>query len=214
MGWYSDGCSLFYRSSKFELLSEKNTTNKNYHHYTTGNQNCIVARLRHRHLNNQVVTVAVTHLKSQQNEECEAIRIKQVNQLLDEFLKHNNDIRTSNSDDDVVVTVNDDSKVVNDNTILLGDFNTELSSELVKKIRMTNLTSAYDNDDSRMVTTWKTRGNNITARRIVDYIFYSAGLTSKSVYSIPFDDIQRDKLPSLRYPSDHVLLSAKFELSR
>jgi len=185
LGWYSDGCALIFRSNMFKLEGFK------HHKYSRGNQVCIVARLRHR-LTHQVIKLVVTHLKAQQNEKCELIRKQQVDQILQEFL-------------------NETTSIEEEPIIVLGDFNSEPSSESVKKVRGF-LQSAYDLErDEKLVTTWKTRGNS-TVRRVIDYIFYSTNLQLKSILSIPFETVEEEKMPSLRYPSDHILIAAKFEL--
>lgn len=151
--------------------------------YNVGNQVCLVARLRHE-ASQKVIQVAATHLKAKHDEECEGMRKQQVDQLLQEIL---------NGDEP---------------TIVAGDFNTEPSSESVKQMQKSH-TSAYDLDDPDLVTTCKTRGSH-TVRRVIDYIFYSKGLSCTATYSVPHKEIEEDKLPSLRYPSDHVLIAAKF----
>ncbi|KAI2489970.1 hypothetical protein MHU86_24622 [Fragilaria crotonensis] len=126
LGWYSDGCAIFYRTSVFTL----NRVDR--HSYHVGNQVCLVARLCHRRTG-KLLQIAATHLKAQQKEECELMRTQQVDQLLS------------------IVSQSSDP------TIVVGDFNTDPSSESVKKVQQT-LASAYDLTDPNLVTTWKTRG--------------------------------------------------------
>jgi endonuclease/exonuclease/phosphatase family metal-dependent hydrolase len=97
----------------------------------------------------------------------------------------------------------------NEVVIILGDFNTEPQSDSIKKMQ-THYTSAYNLEDNALVTTWKTRGSD-TVRRVIDYIFYS-NLKCTATLSIPLAEMEELKLPSLRYPSDHILIGAKFEL--
>lgn len=197
LGWYSDGCAILYKTSAFSLKGQQR------HAYRDGNQVCLVARLQHLHTN-QVVTVAATHLKAQQKEACEAMRKQQVDQLLNELLPS----ATADTDGPILV---------------LGDFNTEPSSSSVKQMQDSSFASVYDlKDDPNLVTTWKTRGND-TVRRTIDYIFYTnsndgdkSSSTNKvkctATLSIPFEEMKKEQLPSLRYPSDHILIGAKFEL--
>ena len=181
LGWYSDGCAIFYRTSVFTL----NCVDR--YSYNVGNQVCLVTRLCHQRTG-KMMQIAATHLKAQQKEECEKMRTQQVDQLLS------------------IVSQSSDP------TIVAGDFNTNPSSESVKKVQRT-LASAYDLTDPTLVTTWKTRGGE-TSKRVIDYIFYSSStLQCSALWSIPHQDMENLKLPSLRYPSDHMLIAAKFQFS-
>jgi mRNA deadenylase 3'-5' endonuclease subunit Ccr4 len=71
--------------------------------------------------------------------------------------------------------------------------------------------SAYDLS-SPIFTTYKTRGTN-TVQRIIDYILYQGQLQCTHRLSIPKErEMEAHKLPGLRYPSDHVMIAAKFTL--
>ena len=179
LGWYSDGCAIFYRSSAFVFESAERNQ------YEAGNQVCLVARLRHRATGKNVQVVA-THLKAQQNEECEVMRQQQVDELLQMILQGP------------------------DPTIVAGDFNAEPSSESAKKMQE-SFASAYDLKDPNFITTWKTRGTD-TKKRVIDYLFHSTSLKCSDVLSIPYQEMEEQQLPSLRYPSDHILIAAKFQL--
>jgi endonuclease/exonuclease/phosphatase family metal-dependent hydrolase len=182
LGWYSDGCAIFYRSSVFGL------NRMDSHSYHVGNQVCLVARLCHRPTG-KMLQIAATHLKAQQKEECEVMRKQQVDELL------------------TIV-----SQGSNYPTIVVGDFNTVPSSPSVQKVQRT-FASAYDLMDPNLVTTWKTRGSE-TIKRAIDYVFYSsATLSCAALWSIPHQEMVEHKLPSLRYPSDHILIAAKFQFS-
>jgi len=188
LGWYSDGCAIFYKTNAFALQG-----NPQQHAYRAGNQVCLVMCLEHL-LTNQIVTVAATHLKAQQKDACEATRKKQVDQLLRDILPTEGP------------------------TLVLGDFNTEPSSASVKQLMSSSFASVYDlTNDPNLVTTWKTRGSD-TVRRVIDYIFYkkeksnSKQMKCTATLSIPYDEMKQEQLPSLRYPSDHILIGAKFEL--
>lgn len=179
-GYYSDGCAIFFRSSVFRLIDQKH-----FYYQVGNNQVCLVARLQHR-ATKRFVTIVMTHLKAKKEE---AIRIQQVQELVTELLPDDND---------------DEPKIV------LGDFNCEPSSDSIQRMSSV-LTSAYNLDNTdQVVTTWKTRGVT-SVKRIIDYIFYSSALLQlQATLKIPINDIQEEKLPSLRYPSDHILLAAKF----
>jgi mRNA deadenylase 3'-5' endonuclease subunit Ccr4 len=70
MGWYSDGCCMFWKQSVFTLVSEYRGQ------YPESNQVYLLAALRHKQTAQDIV-VAVTHLKAQQNQANELIRCQQ-----------------------------------------------------------------------------------------------------------------------------------------
>lgn len=84
--------------------------------------------------------------------------------------------------------------------------------------------SAYPINESRensIFTTWKTRKTG-TVRRIIDYIFHASqqtdgtedgiGLCCTHILSLPEDrEVEKGLLPGFRYPSDHMLIGAKFK---
>ena len=73
--------------------------------------------------------------------------------------------------------------------------------------------------ENNLFTTWKTRRDG-TVRQIIDYIFYanrqttiqeSAGLHCTHVLSVPEKaEVEESLFPGFRYPSDHLLIAAKF----
>lgn len=213
MGWYSDGCCLFWKRNVFELVSNKRIE------YTVGNQLAIVAVLRHKPSNKELV-VAVTHLKAKQSETNEMIRCRQLEQLLEEV------------DDAVSVITAKNEHTHAIPVLILGDFNAEPPCQhatfsdssigrVLSYIRQPGSTargpsscfrSAYEIDplNEAMYTTWKTRGPS-TTKRIIDYIFYSDALECKATLSIPRLE-ETAKLPGLAYPSDHMMIAAKFIL--
>lgn len=124
--------------------------------------------------------------------------------------------------------------------LIVGDFNSEPMDTAVTSIisqegckygrkETWKFESAYpldgnnsSPDDASMFTTWKTRKCG-TVRRIIDYIFHAsrqkegvengeeAGLRCTHILSIPDDgDVDSGHLPGFRYPSDHLLIGAKF----
>ena len=201
LGWFSDGCALFWKRDKFELITK--VTNS----FKVGNQKYIIATLFHRD-SGRTIVVAVTHLKAQNNSTCEKIRTQQANELIDSV---NNVIHT--------VASNDNLPTTSIPTILMGDFNSDPDGDektCIKSVlsRQPQLSSVYDLERHNFFTTWKSRGHK-TARRIIDYIFYndSKGFRCSHVLSIPKDEqIEATKLPGFRYPSDHLSIGSKFEL--
>lgn len=125
--------------------------------------------------------------------------------------------------------------------LILGDFNSEPADESVTCIlsqeesknsynkKSWKFQSAYplpgkdSEDDNSLFTSWKTRKDG-TIRRIIDYIFHAShekdiavedgkGLLHCTHFlSAPEDgEVEKGRLPGLRYPSDHLLIAAKFQ---
>ena len=204
-GWYSDGCCLFWKETKFKLVSERKNE------YRVGSQVAMIITLRHVS-SGQLIVVAVTHLKAQKNATNEKIRCRQVEELIDEIGRSTTDARSA-----IPVAV-----------LIAGDFNADPPSQIagdesaVAKIldlagtreEPTRYKSAYDvlPPGEKLYTTWKIRGST-SSRRIIDYIFYSNRLELVSTLNIPDeDDLEETKLPGLRWPSDHLSIGARFRL--
>jgi mRNA deadenylase 3'-5' endonuclease subunit Ccr4 len=234
LGFYSDGCALFWKENVFDIASECRMN------YRGGNQVYIIATLRHKQSDRHLV-VAVTHLKAQKGEKNEEARRKQIAELLEKLDEERQRIKAGSEDIPVLI---------------LGDFNAEPPSSNVddscvglvldhhKISGSSEFHSAYPIDPSqpgyftkwpkrgvetvkRMIgsifrspidlsqpgyfTTWKTRGTE-TVKRVIDYIFYS-NMTCTDTLDIPDEAcIEADQLPGLRYPSDHLMIAAKFKL--
>lgn len=206
MGWYSDGCSLFWKTSAFELLSERRMG------YRIGNQVFLLAALRHR-ASQKCIVVAVTHLKAKPTEENEKVRCKQVEELLEQAYQMTEELREKEGDVPVLI---------------MGDFNADAphfipsgESSSVRGVldferNGLSFQSAYDlaSEKNDLYTTWKTRGAK-TTKRIIDYIFHAkVGIKCTHTLSIPKkEDVEEAKLPGLRYPSDHLMIAAKFDIN-
>lgn len=214
LGFYSDGCALFWKTSVFELLSEERLQ------YKLGNQIIILATLKHI-ASGIPILVAVTHLKAQKSESSEKIRCIQV----EELLGHIHD----------AVKTQSEALGTNDIPVLImGDFNADPPSEIsfpgssVKRVlsnhdvvsneaaeeKPMRFQSAHpiDPPEKSFFTTWKTRGTD-TVKRIIDYIFHSDQLICTETLSVPTpEEVEGGKLPGLRYPSDHLMIGAKFEI--
>ncbi len=118
--------------------------------------------------------------------------------------------------------------------LIVGDFNSEPHESSVRCIlsreeectgraKSWPFQSAYpllETDPSRensLYTTWKIRRDRVS-RRIIDYIFFASrptagggGLRCTHYLSVPKDvDVEEDRFPGYRYPSDHLLIAAKF----
>jgi len=208
LGWYSDGCALFWKRDKFELIDQVMST------YDIGTQVYIIATLRNR-CSERIIVVATTHLKAKKNIIHEKIRIAQADQLMDMTMKV------------VCGTAEKFNKCKNEiPVIIMGDLNTEplgeseelsaIQSILSQPKSRLQFASSYDLDPRKsMFTTWKTRGSN-TVRRIIDYIFYTKsslpGMRCTHILStLKNDEMEETKLPGFRHPSDHISIGAKFE---
>ena len=219
LGWYSDGCALFWKKNVFRLVSEHRRS------YRVGKQVFLIAVLRHRPTGRDII-VSVTHLKAQQSEVNEKIRTLQANELVSEVMQVAKNITQSVSA----------SSVGGVPILLIGDFNTEPKGE-----NMTCIPTIVGEDDQNLrkicsfhpayiyttnsYTTWKSRGEK-TVKRVIDYIFHNCrpaasemsnnvatGMYCTHTLSIPADDdIESSLLPGFRYPSDHLMIAARFQI--
>ena len=121
--------------------------------------------------------------------------------------------------------------------LIVGDFNSEPSEASVRSIlsqeeyndnaKSWKFQSAYPlheigpSPEHYLYTTWKTRKDGNT-RRIIDYIFHAShkaesvqdgeGLCCTHFLSVPEDgEVEQGRFPGARYPSDHLLIAAKFQ---
>ncbi len=201
-GWFSDGCALFWKREKFELIDKITKS------YQVGkNQIYIILTLHHRETGRKLI-VATTHLKAKQNSTNEQIRTCQVEELMNRL-----------NEKAQMVAIEHDMPVDEIPIILMGDFNADPDGDgntCIKSVlcKSPNFRSAYDLDD-QFFTTWKTRGDK-TVRHVIDYIFYNnvKGFKCSQVLNIPDDkEIEPTKLPGFRHPSDHLNIGAKFQLT-
>lgn len=209
LGYYSDGCALFWKTNTFELIWEERIS------YKLGNQIMILAELKHKRSGYHVV-VAVTHLKAQKSETNEKIRRRQVEELLGH-----------------IQTTIANYQISDIPVLIMGDFNADPPSRLnfpdssIRRVLSNHLIkdesqkepmrfmSAYEIDPPKddFFTTWKTRGTQ-TVIRIIDYIFHSEKVMCTATLGVPKqDELEASKLPGLRYPSDHLMVAAKFVLA-
>ena len=185
-----------------------------------GNQVFILATLKHI-ASGIPLLVAVTHLKAQKSESNEKVRCAQVEELLacvqDSAKKQRKAIGAKHIP-----------------VIIMGDFNADVPSEVpfpassIERVINNHAVvsseandqtplrfqSAYPIDPPEMgfFTTWKTRGTE-TVKRTIDYIFHSDRIKCTALLGIPATkDVEKDKLPGLRYPSDHLMIGAKLEI--
>ena len=212
-GWYSDGVALLWKTEKFKVIDDEciDADGNSKELVVKGsfeggaayrNQVYIIVPLQIIGTDKCIV-VAATHLKAKGGATNEQIRQSQASELR----------RRSEQMADELKELG----WTEVNILILGDFNSEPDSESVRSILLHEKgdwkfrsAAANDNDDS--YSTWKTRKSG-TTRRVIDYIFHTGedGLQCKEVLSIPSDDVlERTYLPGFRYPSDHLLVAAKF----
>ena len=191
-----DGCAMFFKLSKFTLVRKDTVILRNMETGQHTNQVSVIYHLKLKadsHLNKEI-SVATTHLKAKRG--WEKLRHQQGAWLL-KYLKEN------------IGTLP---------LVICGDFNADPEESVYKEFRDSdlNLGSAYlmmDPDKKEpLYTTWKIR--DIEVRRTIDYIWYTKdSLRPNAFLQVPNpDQIGKDRLPSMNYPSDHVSLAADFIL--
>lgn len=143
----------------------------------------------------------VTHLKAQKDAEGEIIREAQMEYILD---------RVEESETHVY--------------FVLGDFNAtptdhenHYPARVYPMLGRQELQSAYADPVTGLepeYTTWKCRRNQNEVKHTLDYIWYTPGsIRCLQKLSIPpSDEMDECRMPSYRYPSDHMSLCAEFEL--
>lgn len=234
-----DGCALFYRSSKLTLLKKKELV-LNREDGTKSNQVAMMVQLqlslggsetskdleseskddarmpsgeqgsetlgkepsgKGAAVSMQTICVAVTHLKAKQ--EGRELRLAQGKHLLSHIQSF------AESDNHPV--------------ILCGDFNATpdepvyglfSGSNSPLKLSSSNITPYYDNKEPPL-TSWKFRAGG-ESKYTIDYIWFTSGtLKVDSIWTIPTEeDIGKDGLPCLRYPSDHVSICTCFKVEK
>ena len=168
-------------------------------------------------INNASSLLAATHLKAKKGASNAQLRHSQALELRRRVEQTANTI------------VQEDWKDVG--VLILGDFNSEPDEASVKCIlsqdecddgeKARQYQSAYplDEQSNELFTTWKTRKEG-TVRRIIDYIFHasfgategSEGIRCTHYLSVPRDEeVEEGGFPGFRYPSDHLLIAAKYE---
>jgi len=92
--------------------------------------------------------------------------------------------------------------------IVLGDFNDTPESSVIELTKK-NFKSAYDHNTPGHWTTWKIRGTEV--KRTIDYIWYQSEKLHLTHYlQPPLDKDCPKALPASYWPSDHLMLVAKF----
>jgi mRNA deadenylase 3'-5' endonuclease subunit Ccr4 len=213
-GWYSDGCCLFWKRDQFRMISHSS-----YQYSAGGSQVLLIVCMKHIATQKPLI-FATTHLKSKSSRSNEEIRQKQVLELLE----HLDDVE-SKFEASLGLPIETGIPIV-----VLGDFNADPPSHnslpissirsflqhQTKSISQMYYKSAYDIDypDPSFFTTWKIRGGD-ACRRIIDYIFFRGHhIHCVATLQVPqTEEIESTKLPGLRYPSDHMLIGAQFQVN-
>lgn len=199
-----DGCALFYRRSRFKLLSTSHLRLSAMMLPT--NQVAIVQTLCCQ-ATGQRFCVAVTHLKARRG--WERMRSAQGADLL-QNLRAITSRATAGAQ-------NGGAGMVRTHTVPLivcGDFNAEPSEDVYRRFSTSplGLDSAYkllsrDGQTEPAFTTWKIRPSGESCSTL-DYIWYTHdALSVDTLLDLPTEEqIGPDRLPSYHYPSDHLSL--------
>eukprot|EP00002_Diphylleia_rotans_P007568 TRINITY_DN1719_c0_g1_i2.p1 TRINITY_DN1719_c0_g1~~TRINITY_DN1719_c0_g1_i2.p1 ORF type:complete len:318 (+),score=68.92 TRINITY_DN1719_c0_g1_i2:55-1008(+) len=197
-----DGCALFYRSSRFHLVSNQRILLSNpAYGIKPMPQASILAKFQIRGADGEPIqgsdfVVAVAHLKAKK--EFEQIRLVQSQILLDEIKKS---IETQGVPIVIVGDMNSDPDTVIYNNFI--GFGTGFKSAY----------SFYRAEGEPNHTTAKVRKHNEV--HTIDYIFYDPVFFSlEQLWHLPTEEEMGPKLlPSARYPSDHLLIGAELKFA-
>lgn len=189
-----DGCAIFYNNSKFELVQTEKRIMEVWH--VQSNQVVVLVVLRFRETG-QEICVVTTHLKARQGTLLSTLRNEQGKDLL-QFVQMHCSGRP---------------------LIVCGDFNAEPSEPVYStmlKCDQLQLGSSYMQYSGiePPYTTWKIREDGEVCHTI-DYIFYSKHkMQVDQLLLFPTEDeLDENRVPSFRYPSDHFSLVVDFSLN-
>jgi len=210
-----DGCALFVKTSKFQLLEEDV---QRFHLQDTDSQVGIIAQLQPTEPGKRLI-LATTHLKATKTAAGEEIRRDQIKYLLQRI----SDTSAQCMEPHVVLLSGD----LNASPIT-SKFDSLVYPEIVG--HPLGLESAYSlwrtgNAEGATgepdYTSFKVRGSSGwnggsggVAKYTIDYIFYSKGdVRPRRLLDIPkVECVGPDGLPSLKYPSDHLAIMAYLEI--
>ncbi|XP_018898393.2 nocturnin isoform X2 [Bemisia tabaci] len=186
-----DGCAIFFREDKFKLIDTQTRILEVWR--VQSNQVAILVTLEDRRSGKRVC-IATTHLKARNGALLSTLRNEQGKDLL-EFV---------------------DANARGAPVILCGDFNAEPTEPIYATVmnhESLALGSAYSTKHNQepSYTTWKIREEGEVCHTI-DYVFYSKDrLNVEAVLKFPTgEEIGQDRVPSLKYPSDHFSLVCDF----
>lgn len=194
----SDGCALFWRREKVSLAGSEKVVFSG----AKANQVAIIARLT---VGGVQVAAAVTHLKAPKTAEAEQARQDQMGQLLDRLPT------------DVPCIVGLDMNATPEQGPTTPYPSLAYAVAIGHEQR---LHSAYAELLGRepAYTTWKIRAASEArgtpageVSHTIDYLLCSEAIRTRRVL-LPPEQLDADRLPSWRYPSDHILLAAELLL--
>ena len=201
-GHYSDGCALFWKSSKFQLVSEERRQ------FQKRGQVYIIATLQHLQ-SKHLVTVAVTHLKAKKGRVNERDRTAQAKELLHEAKRH---AKTAQFDQHLNKQIP---------VVIMGDFNSDISDKTctcIPTVLSKEMIPIYhwypQNRLEELFTTLKSRGDDV-AKRAIDYVFFNPRqVVCTHTLNMPSasDIVDQWGLPGFSYPSDHIMIGARFKI--
>ncbi|ODM98160.1 Nocturnin [Orchesella cincta] len=182
-----DGCALFYRNNKFDLISASSRILEIWR--VQSNQVCIFATLRLKETGQQVC-VATTHLKARQGALLSTMRNEQGKDVAN-----------------YVAACGGSSKPL----VLCGDFNAVPTEPVIETVKSRLFVeSAYAKlfgGEEPPYTTWKVRGDAEYCHTI-DYIFHNSFCDIESVLMLPTEEqVGPSRLPNLGYASDHIAIA-------
>ncbi|XP_037833153.1 nocturnin isoform X2 [Kryptolebias marmoratus] len=193
-----DGCALFYRRSRFSLLSTSNLRLSAM--MVPTNQVAIIQTFMCQ-VTGRWLCVAVTHLKARSG--WERLRSAQGADLLQNLRGITSQSRCRSKEPLGTIPL-----------VVCGDFNAEPSEDVYRRFNSSplGLNSVYKllSSDGQMepaYTTWKIRPSGESCSTL-DYIWYTHdALSVESLLDIPTEEqIGPNRLPSYHYPSDHLSL--------
>ena len=181
-----DGCAIFYNSSKLKLLESDNVILKVWNRES--NQVSIICHFQTTTDDAKDFSIAVTHLKSDRDSDCQEIRVQQA-KFLTQYLE---------------------DKHLDHPLILCGDMNFPPSERAYNVIKSCDLglvsvnTHLSPKGCEPDYTFWTIYITELC--KTLDYIWYSKkGLKVKSVLNMASEEeIGAGRLPSFKYPSDHL----------
>mmetsp|Transcript_6348 Transcript_6348/g.21837 ORF Transcript_6348/g.21837 Transcript_6348/m.21837 type:complete len:367 (+) Transcript_6348:35-1135(+) len=199
LGYPADGCSIFYRASRFEAVSEGKGEVYMGEDGSPMTQHNLRITLRDRETSRELV-VATTHLKAKAGEEENKLRVAQTKQLLAGLQQD-----CSNPEGSVPRLV-----------ILAADFNTTPEMEPVKLVQChpIGLQSVLQPEGlfQAHFSTWKFRGEK-EKKELIDFMWHSKELEPVSGWAMPTEvEIGEKGLPNEGYPSDHLSLMYTFAI--
>ncbi|XP_050432271.1 nocturnin isoform X2 [Adelges cooleyi] len=190
-----DGCAIFYRNDKFELLEKHEKVLQVWKVHS--NQVLLLVVLKEKCSGNEIC-VSTTHLKARKGALLASIRNEQGKDILQFVHGYAGDRPT----------------------IVCGDFNAEPTEPVYKTMCGCcdfPLDSAYKiNGLEPPYTSWKIRESEGEVMHTIDYMFYTKGkLTVSNILNMPSgSDIGLNRVPSFSYPSDHFSLVADFRFNK